>query len=187
MIFRTPLRFFGAVALLVAAFFTIMTPAWGKVLRSREEALALAFPGAERVENRLFTLTDEEAQQAATLSSTPIASPQVTMYVGYRGGETLGYAFLDTRNVRTLPGAFLVVISPAGAVQKVMVLAFHEPEEYLPPERWLRQFEQQPLGPALQLHRSIHGIAGATLSSQAVTNAVRYSLALFHILIQERR
>lgn len=186
MMLRIPSHFSSTVTVLVAAFLTIMTPAWGKVLRSREEALALAFPGAERVETRLFTLTAEEAKQAATRSSTQITSQQVTMYVGRQGGEILGYAFLDTRNVRTLPGAFLVVISPAGAVQKVMVVAFHEPEEYLPPERWLQQFEHQPLGPELQLHRSIHGIAGATLSSQAVTNAVRASLALFHILIQER-
>ena len=97
----------------------------------------------------------------------------------------LGYAFLDTRMVRTLPATFLIVLSPAGIVQRVQVLAFHEPEDYLPPERWLRQFEQQPLGPDLQLHRNIHGIAGATLSSQSVTNAVRQALALFQVLIQE--
>jgi Na+-translocating ferredoxin:NAD+ oxidoreductase RnfG subunit len=67
-----------------------------------------------------------------------------------------------------------------------MVLAFHEPEDYLPPERWLRQFEEKSLGPGVQLRRDIHGISGATLSSQAVTNAVRLSLALFQLLIQER-
>lgn len=146
----------------------------------------MAFPTAERIENRLFTLTEEEAKRAAALASSKMESKQVSVYIGHTGENTLGYAFLDTRNVRTLPGAFLVVVSPTGAVQKVLVLAFHEPEDYLPPERWLRQFEEKSLGPEVQLYHGVHGIAGATLSSQAVTNAVRSSLALFQILIQER-
>ncbi len=161
------------------------TPVLAKVVRSREEALALAFPEAERVENRTFTLSTEQAKRVTTLATTPLESKQATVYIGYKDGQVLGYAFLDSRTVRTLPATFLVVLSPAGVVQHVLVLAFHEPEDYLPPERWLRQFDQQPLGPGLQLHRNIHGIAGATLSSQSVTNAVRQALALFQVLIQE--
>lgn len=156
-----------------------------KVLHSRQEALTLAFPDAEHVENRTFTLSEEQAQRVTALATTPLESKQTTVYIGYKGEQALGYAFLDTRMVRTLPATFLIVLSPVGIVQRVQVLAFHEPEDYLPPERWLRQFEQQPLGPDLQLHRHIHGLAGATLSSQSVTNAVRQALALFHVLIRE--
>lgn len=170
----------GGVLLALAA-----SPVPAKVLHSREEALALAFPDAERVENRTFTLSEEQAKRVTTLATTPLESKQVTVYIGYKGEQVLGYTFLDTHMVRTLPATFLIVLSPVGLVQRVQVLAFHEPEDYLPPERWLRQFEQQPLGPDLQLHRNIHGIAGATLSSQSVTNAVRQALALFQVLIQE--
>ncbi len=177
---------FCHVAIGAVVFSLVATSAWAKVIHSREEALALAFPAADRVENRLFTLTEEQQQQAATLASAPIETKQGSMYIGYKNEQILGYAFLVTRNVRTLPGTFLVVIAPAGTVQKILVLAFHEPDEYLPPERWLQQFEEKSLDPDVQLHRGIHGIVGATLSSQAVTNAVRFSLALFQILIQER-
>ncbi len=172
---------------LTIVFTLFLSPSvWGKVVHSREEALALAFPDAERTETRVFPLTEDEQQQAATLSSSQLEAKQTTIYVGHKGEQVLGYAFLDTRNVRTLPGTFLVVISPTGSVQKVMVIAFHEPDDYLPLERWLRQFEEKSLGPDVRLHHGIHGITGATLSSQAVTNAVRLSLALFQILIQER-
>ncbi len=160
-------------------------PVQAKVLHSREEALALAFPEAERVEKRTFTLSAEQAQRVTTLATTPLESKQATVYIGYKGEQVLGYAFLDTRIVRTLPATFLIVLSPAGVVQHVQILAFYEPEDYLPPERWLRQFEQQSLGPDLQLRRNIHGIAGATLSSQAITNAVRQASALFQVLIRE--
>jgi len=177
---------FYYVAIVAVVFSLAATSAWGKVVHSREEALALAFPNAEHIENRLLTLTEEEQKRAAALALSPAESKLVTFYTGYRGDQVLGYAFLDTRNIRTLPGTFLVVLSPMGKVQKVFVLAFHEPDEYFPPERWLQQFEEKSLGSEIQLHRGIHGIVGATLSSQAVTNAVRFSLALFQILIQER-
>lgn len=160
------------------------TVAQAKVFHSKQEALALAFPDAERVETRTFFLTEEQVQQAATLATAPIDSKLVTFYVGHKDGQPLGYALIDTNVVRTLPETFLILLSPAGIVQKLFVLAFYEPEEYLPPERWLRQFEQKTLSPDLQLRRDIHGIAGSTLSARAVTSGVRRALALFQVLIQ---
>ncbi len=171
----------------LAAFGSVgLTPtvARAKVFYSKQEALALAFPDAERVETRTFFLTEEQVQQAATLATAPIDSKLVTFYVGHKDGQPLGYALIDTNVVRTLPETFLIVLSPAGVVQKLFVLAFYEPEEYLPPERWLRQFEQKTLSPDLQLRRDIHGIAGSTLSARAVTSGVRRALALFQVLIQ---
>ena len=155
---------------------------WGKVLHTREEVPTLAFPDAEHTEIQRLALSEEDQKQVTTLAKTKLESPHITYYVGYKNEKLLGYAFLETLTIRTLPGAFLVVVSPAGIVKKVMVLAFHEPEDYLPTERWLRQFEQKSLNHPPQLHHGIHGIAGATLSSQAATSAVRLSLALFQFL-----
>ena len=78
----------------------------------------------------------------------------------------------------------VAVITPEGAVWSVRTLAFHEPEEYLPSERWLAQFRDRKLGDALKVRRGIHGIAGATLSARAVTAGVRRALALYAVLIQ---
>jgi hypothetical protein len=161
------------------------TDAEAKVFYSKEEALATAFPDSETVETRTFFLTAEQQQRAAALATAPIESQLVSVYVGRKAGHVLGYAFIETNVVRTLPETFLIVVSPQGVVQRLFVLAFYEPEEYLPSNRWLRQFDDKPLTPALQLRRDIHGIAGSTLTSRAVTNGVRKTLALFQILIQE--
>ena len=48
-------------------------------------------------------------------------------------------------------------------------------------------FEQltgKELGPNLHLKRDVHQIAGATLSSQSVTRAVRTALALYQVVIR---
>jgi hypothetical protein len=156
-----------------------------KVFHSKQEALTLAFPDADKVDTRTFFLTEEQVQRIATLATTPVESKLVTVYVGQKNGEVLGYGFIETNIVRTLPETFLIVVSPTGSIQKLFVLAFYEPEEYLPAERWLRQFDQKALNPDLQLRRDIYGIAGATLTSRAVTSGVRKVLAFFQVLFQE--
>jgi hypothetical protein len=66
-----------------------------KVFHSKQEALALAFPDADKVDTRTFFLTEEQAQRIATLAMTPIESKLVTAYVGQKSGEVLGYAFIE--------------------------------------------------------------------------------------------
>ena len=78
----------------------------------------------------------------------------------------------------------MVVVTPEGDVQSLRVLAFYEPEEYRPPDRWLTQFQAERLRDDLRLEGRIHGIAGATLSARAVTAGVRRSLALFEVLVK---
>jgi hypothetical protein len=163
------------------------TAATAKAFYSKQEALALAFPEADKVDNHTYFLTDEQVKRASTLATTPVDSKLFTFYIGHKDGQVIGYAAIETNIVRTLPETFLIVVSPSGVVQKLFVLAFYEPEEYLPSERWLRQFDQQTLTPDLQLRRDIHGIAGSTLTARAVTSGVRKILALFQVLIQESK
>jgi hypothetical protein len=156
-----------------------------KAFYSKQEALALAFPEGEKVETRTFFLTEDQRQRISALANTALETKLATVYVGQKADQVVGYAFIETTVVRTLPETFLIVVSPTGVVEKLFVLAFYEPEEYLPSDRWLRQFDQKTLSPELQLRRDIHGIAGATLTARSVTSGVRKVLALFHVLIQE--
>jgi hypothetical protein len=157
--------------------------AGAKVYQSREAALASAFPDAERVETRSVLLGDAQAHRVEELSGGPLDTRLVTLHTGLREGRVLGHALIDVHTVRTLPEALLVVLTPEGSVRSLRVIAFYEPEEYLPGERWLGQFEGRALGPDLRLRGEIDGIAGATLSSQAVTLAVRRALAIHQVLL----
>ena len=162
-------------------------PATAKVFLSRKEAIAWAFPGVDRVDERTVVLTDEQARAVEERAKTPLESRIVKLYTGLQGGEATGYAFIDIHTVRTLPEAFLVVLTPEGQVRSLRVLAFYEPPEYLPPDRWLEQFEQRRLDEGTRIGGAIHGIAGSTLSARAVTGGVRRSLALFEVLVKGAR
>jgi hypothetical protein len=109
----------------------------------------------------------------------------VTLHTATKGGVVIGHALIEVHTVRTLPEAVLVVLSPAGEVQSLRMLAFYEPEEYLPPPRWLAQFERSALTDDLRLQGRVHGIAGSTLSSRAVTSGVRRALAVYEVLLRD--
>ncbi len=179
-------RRFWLQGLLAATFlFGCPTSGEAKVFYSREEALELAFPGADRVEAETYVLDDEQARRIRNLAKSDIDTKLIKVYTGYRGGDVMGYAVIDIHKVRTLPEAFMVVLEPTGAVRSLRVLAFHEPLDYLPSDRWYRQFGEKTLAEPLRVGNDVHGVIGATLSARATTRGVRRALAYYEVLIQD--
>jgi hypothetical protein len=175
----------GAIGPVLAAAVILVglaSPACAVVFHAKDEALALAFPGADRVEDRTFILTDEQKQTVEKRARAPIESQLWTVYVGWHGDELLGYAVIDTHVVRTLPETVMVVLTAAGEVRRTEVLAFYEPPEYAPTERWTKQFDGRHLDDDMKLGAGIQGITGATLSATAMTAGVRRVLALYGVL-----
>jgi Na+-translocating ferredoxin:NAD+ oxidoreductase RnfG subunit len=175
----------GVVAVALAV--GLATSGEARVFYSRNQALELAFPDADRVESQTFVLDDEQARRIEELSRSPIDSKLVRVYTGVRDELVVGYAVIDVHNVRTLPEAFMVVLSPEGTVRSLRVLAFHEPLDYLPTGRWYQQFDEKTLAEPLRLGGDVHGVVGATLSARATTRGVRRVLAYYEVLIQGRR
>lgn len=172
-----------AIAVLLALG-SVPVAAGGEVFLSRKEAIAAAFPGAARVDRRTVVLDDAQAEAIEGRAKARLDTRLVTIYTGFHEDGMMGYAFIDIHTVRTLPEAFMVVLTPDGRVRSLRLLAFYEPQEYRPPDRWLEQFEQERLGPELRLQGKIHGISGSTLSSRAVTSAVRRTLALWEVMLK---
>lgn len=170
------------LALLVAA---VAPSARAAVAMTQEKALSEAFPAGSTVDRQTAFLTDAQLLRARQLAGPGIEVPSalVTRYVGRDpSGRLLGTAYFDTHRVRTLEETLMVEIGPDGKALRVDVLAFGEPPEYLPKKGWLDQFRGRGLDDELSVKRGIHGITGATLSSQAATDAVRRILAIHAVL-----
>ncbi len=173
-------------ALLLAACPAVSLPAQAAgrpagVFLTQKEALELAFPKAE-IRRKAHFLTKEELARAKKLSGGTIPSALLTTYQGWKKGKLLGTAWFDTHRVRTLPETLMVVVDPKGRIARLEVLAFHEPKDYLPRGNWYAQFRGHALDKGLSLKKGIHGVTGATLTSRAVTLAVRRVLALHQVL-----
>lgn len=152
--------------------------AGARVLLTREAALAQAFGPRARIETRTVYFTPEQAERVEQAAGAKLASPRVTAYRGLIGDSLAGTAYLDTHPVRSQMETVLIVITPAGRVGAVEVLAFHEPDDYLPPPRWLDRFAGQGLSRDLKPGLAVPNLSGATLTARAVAAAVRRTLAL---------
>jgi len=149
-----------------------------QVLHSREEALQRAFPGAEHIETIHLYLTASQRQAFERVTGAASDSALYTFYIGHREGRRLGIAAIESAPVRTQPATLLVVLNPDLSVRFVEVLAFFEPSEYFPSPRWLAQFAGRGGATDLNLGKDLHGITGATLTTQAVLRQVRRTTAM---------
>ncbi len=148
---------------------------------SREEALADVFPGALIDADRVY-LTDAQAERIADLARGELDTKIIARYVATRGDRVVGRAYVDTHIVRTKRESLLISLEPDGRVRRIDVTAFLEPPEYIPSERWRSQYHARPLGDDLAIQRAIRPIAGATLTTRSVNEAVRRILALDEVL-----
>ncbi|MCA9540250.1 MAG: FMN-binding protein [Myxococcales bacterium] len=156
----------------------LVGPAQAKVFLSKAGALEAVFPGASVEQVNLY-LSDADEAAIATAAGEPWPTRLANMYVGRAGEAIVGYAFIDTHQVRSLNETLMVVLSPEGEVKQVVVLAFHEPEEYLASPRWLMQFVGRALDASLKVQSGVDGLSGATLTARAVTASVRRVLGLY--------
>lgn len=155
-----------------------------EVFHSRESALVLAFGENAQIESRELFLDRLEQERASKLAGSEIPSRLVKVYEGRRKGEVTGFAYFETHRVRSLPETLMVVVDGGGRILGVHVLAFHEPEAYLPHEAFLQQFREGELNDELSLRNGIQGMAGSTFTAQAVSAAVRRVLAVHSVLVQ---
>lgn len=175
-----------SAAVAAACLFAVAAAVSGKVFLTQDEALRLAFPPGVAVERRTAFLT--AAQQKAVQKQTRDDRPSgalVTFYVGTRDGRELGTAYFDTHVVRTQPETVMIIVGPTGAISRMEVLSFAEPEEYMPRERWYAQFPGRVLDDELAMQRGIRPVSGATLTARATTEAARRVLAIHRVLHAE--
>jgi len=155
-----------------------------QVLLTQDEALELAFPPPATVERRSAFLEETQLEEARRLAGGDVSVDQsvVTHYVAHREGQPLGVAYFDVHRVRTMREVVMVVVTPAGTVERVEILRFAEPPEYMASEAWIEQLEGQTLSPELDVGRDIINMTGATLTSGALTRASRRVLALHEVI-----
>jgi hypothetical protein len=162
----------------------IATPSFAKIFYSKNEAMELAFGKTATVE--VLSLFPDEQQQAKIqdLAKTKLESGMFSFYVGKEQGKVLGYAAIESITVRTKPETLMIVLTPEGELRNITTLAFHEPPEYQPPERWFEQLYKRAIAD-MDFNKGVDGIAGATLSTRAAITSVRKVMGIYQVMIKE--
>lgn len=160
-----------------------LTPCFSTVFYSKDEAMKLAFGDDASVEMLSLFPSPEQITDIERLAKVKMDSKLFSFYVGKKQNQIIGYAAIESHNVRTKPETLLVVLDPQGNLRQIVTLAFHEPPEYLPPERWFSQLLNHTLD-ELSFGKDIQGVTGATLTTRATLDSARKVLAVFQVMLK---
>ncbi len=170
--------------LFIALLLASAAPSQAQIFYSKNEAMELAFGQGKTVD--LLSLFPDEQQLAKIqqLAKVKLESNMFTFYVGKEQGKILGYAAIESITVRTKPETLMIVLTPEGELRNVYTLAFHEPPEYMPPDRWFELLYKRPLA-EMEFSKGVDGISGATLSTRAGLSSVRKVMAMHQVMIKQ--
>jgi FMN-binding domain len=171
--------------IIILVLLVVVTPSFAKIFYSKNEAMVLAFGEDAQIENLSLFPDDQQVATIQKDAKVKLDSGMFTFYVGKQKDKILGYAAIETITVRTKPETLMIVLTPAGDLRNVYTLAFHEPPEYQPPERWFEQLNGKPLV-ELDFSKGIQGVSGATLSTRAAVNSVRKVIALYLTMVKNQ-
>ena len=157
-----------------------------EVFLAKDEAIELAFGADTEIHEQTHILSQQQREEIEHNAYTRLSSNLFHFYEGRRNGETIGYAVIDSRIMRSHLAAFMVVLTPDQTVSKVVILAFNEPTEYQPTDSWLHQLEgKQPLEELIP-GQGVPPIAGSTLSVNGLPDGLRVVRAPLAIALEGR-
>ena len=152
------------------------------VFLSEADAPHAVFPDGDRFERHDIIVTDELRERLKTLLvATPpsIWEPSYVSFTVWRGPTELGRAFLVEEIGKHRPITFVVGVRTDGHVQDVAVVAYREAYGgEIRNRRFLVQYKDKNAADSLTPYDAITNIAGATLSVEAASRAVKKALAL---------
>lgn len=156
-------------------------PAVSQVFMKRDEALETAFPDADSVEKLEIYLSEGDARKIESLAKAKLNGRLFMVYKAVKGGEVLGYAVIDTHELRSMTETVMFVVNPDGTLRQTEILAFFEPPDYMPADNWMVLFNGKSTGDSLRVGRDIPNISGATITAVALSEAARRTLALIKV------
>lgn len=159
------------------------------VFLTDEEAPRAVFPAADAFEPKEYPVTAERrARLTDALGGTPPSAWEEQWQVvrATRDGTVLGRAVIVEEIGKHRPITFVVGLHPDGTVEDVAVMAYREAYggEIRSP-RFLAQYRGKKPGDDLRPYRTVKNVAGATLSVEAASRAVRKAQAIVSLLDRE--
>ena len=147
---------------------------------SVDAAQRTIFPQADAFQEVLLPRTPEQMQAVAARAGPQPPHGVVRIWTATRGGVLLGHVFVDEVIGRQSLITYAVGIDASGALLNLEILAYRESHggEIRNPA-WRAQFDHRESLEQLRFRTDIKNISGATLSSEHVTQGVRWLLALW--------
>jgi Na+-translocating ferredoxin:NAD+ oxidoreductase RnfG subunit len=138
------------------------------------------FPQADAFQEVLLPRTPEQMQALLARAGPQPPHGSLRIWSATRGGTLLGHVFVDEVIGRQSLITYAVGIDTDGALRNLEILAYRESHGgEIRNAAWRAQFTRRDALEQLRFRTDIKNISGATLSSEHVTQGVRWLLALW--------
>lgn len=155
------------------------------VFLTEAQAPAAVFPDADAFTREVITPTNalKDRMRALLDPITPsVWEEQYITFTAARGSALLGHAIIVEEIGKHRPITFVVGVRLDGRVSDVAVMAYREAYGgEVKSGRFLTQYRNKSVSDALRPYAEIKNIAGATLSVDAASRAVKKALALARV------
>jgi Na+-translocating ferredoxin:NAD+ oxidoreductase RnfG subunit len=168
--------------LLLSLLFAL--PLSAKVLSSPFEAMQHTFGNDATISKKNILLSKKQTKAIQESAKVKLESKIFRIFKAVKKESVLGYGVLVNKKVRSKNGVILYLIDTEGVLKGMEIIAFNEPPEYIPSEKWNSQFQNISTEKMLHSPRNIPTITGATLSARAITNGSRIAFAIYNQLLK---
>src|SRR5215831_11975066 len=152
---------------------------------SVEAAQKGLFPQADRFNEVVLSLSPEQRERVAALAGPQPPHRSLRAFRALHGDQSLGFVFVDEVIGKEDFITYAVAIDASGRLSAPEVLAYRESHGgEIRNAAWRQQFAGRQGLDQLRVQTDIKNIAGATLSSQHVTEGVRWLMALWQVALQ---
>jgi FMN-binding domain len=147
---------------------------------SIEAAQTAIFPQADGFQEVLLARSPEQMQSLLARAGPQPPHGRVRIWTATRGGVLLGHVFVDEVIGRQSLITYALGIDTHGALGTLEILSYRESHGgEIRNAAWRAQFAHRDALEHLRFRTDIKNISGATLSSEHVTQGVRWLLALW--------
>jgi Na+-translocating ferredoxin:NAD+ oxidoreductase RnfG subunit len=171
----------GAAALMMPA--TVVVAADYLTMDAAQKAI---FPSADSFEPVVVALDTEQKAAIAALAGPQPPHGSLRIWKATRADATQGYVLLDEVIGRSDLITYAIGIGMDGTLTAVEILSYRESHgAEIRNAAWRRQFANRRELSKLEFRTDIKNISGATLSSEHVTQGVRWLLALWETALRQ--
>lgn len=152
---------------------------------SVDDAQRAIFPQADAFQEVLLQQTPAQLQAQLAGAGPQPPHGMVRIWKATRAGVLLGHVFVDEVIGRQNLITYAVGIGTDGALRNLEILAYRESHGgEIRNAAWRGQFDHRDNLAQLRFRADIKNISGATLSSEHVTQGVRWLLALWQYALR---
>ena len=170
--------------LIVSSLFALSLSA--KVLISPVDAMKQSYGNEAVIVKKNILLSKVQASKIEKSSKTKLDSKIFRVFKATKESKLLGYGILINKKVRSKNAVILYFISKDANLKSIEIIAFNEPLEYLPSDKWNSQFEDVPTDRMLRVSKEIPTITGATLSARSITDGSRVAFAFYNEVLKDK-